>query len=924
MASISCVYCGGSHNTAFDVRACWQRNGEPDEPDEPDRPITQATAHQAAHDPGPGPAMLGRNALVLAGQAVPSVWQHLPVLSIGRLDESMLATLQRLAHERSGRVFEVQPHTSPEAIEPQRSSTPPSTLGARFTFVAEAIAHFLTVNTVDLRTGSSFALLHHSLAAGATPVADGRGDVELPDGRRAWLDGGPLRLHAAIDGVDVLHRVSLERASLRTPTGGSPHSELAADQLEAVLHRGGAARIIAPAGSGKTRVLTERARHLVNRWAVPASAVCMVAFNKRAQEEMVERTADVPGLQVRTLNAIALAVLNGSRPFAARPTRVNTVDEPEVRRIVGSLVSFPRKRNADPVATWIEALSVARLGLRAPADVESMYGGDVPGFADVFPRFRTALAQANAVDYDEQVYRAIELLLADPEVRRAAQFACRLLLVDEFQDLTPAHMLLVRLLAGPDGAVFGVGDDDQTIYGYNGADPSWLIDFATLFPGSGEHPLEVNYRCPGGIVRSADTLLRHNRRRVPKVIRSARPELDGFTVAEATGDSVDTTVQAVTAAIAAGTPHTDIAVLTRVNSLLAPVQVALASHGVPVSGGVGRDFVDRTAVRAALAWLRLATAGTSFERSDVAEALRRPNRSLHPRIAEWVAEQSSVSGIRRLAQRLNEARDTERVEAFADDIEALQAMAAGTGTTGRLLAVLRDQLGLATTIASLDNTRHGMNRAAQSDDLTALAQLAGLQPDPRSFEPWLRTALARPWSSSGITLATVHRVKGQEWPMVVVHHADADQFPHRLADDVEEERRLFHVAITRASREVLVVPSDAPSPFILECSTEPSSRTVTATSSARPDASTAKATRPSAPAIDLTPEQAALFEDLRAVRRHLAAGKPAYTVLSDATLKEIAIRRPSSLDQLAAIKGVGPAKLTQYGAAFLASVAGDD
>jgi len=126
---------------------------------------------------------------------------------------------------------------------------------------------------------------------------------------------------------------------------------------------------------------------------------------------------------------------------------------------------------------------------------------------------------------------------------------------------------------------------------------------------------------------------------------------------------------------------------------------------------------------------------------------------------------------------------------------------------------------------------------------------------------------------------------------------------------------------------VLVVPGDTPSPFILECSTEPSSRTVTATSSPRastPGTAAPKSRSTTPPPIDLTTEQAALFEELRSVRRHLAAGKPAYTVLSDATLRLMAVARPTSLDQLAAIKGVGPAKLQQYGAAFLAVIATDD
>jgi DNA helicase-2/ATP-dependent DNA helicase PcrA len=151
-------------------------------------------------------------------------------------------------------------------------------------------------------------------------------------------------------------------------------------------------------------------------------------------------------------------------------------------------------------------------------------------------------------------------------------------------------------------------------------------------------------------------------------------------------------------------------------------------------------------------------------------------------------------------------------------------------------------------------------------------------------------------------------VKGQEWPFVIVHHADADQFPHRLADDVEEERRLFHVAITRASRDVLVVPSDKPSPFINDCSTEPSA--------IKEPVAVIAATPPRQPKLNPP-----LFEELRTLRRTLAAGKPAFVVLADSVLRDIAAVRPTSLDQLSAIKGLGPTKLQQYGTAILETIA---
>ena len=798
-----------------------------------------------------------------------------------------------------------------------RERRPPHEVGVGFAFHTDDLAALLRDAAVDHRgTTPEWAPLTAAVALGARPVHDGRGDVQLPDGGRAWIDGGPTRFTPPIEGVPVLHRTSIEHRSL-VPLGANDASslDLADDQRAAVTHDTGTARIIAPAGSGKTRVLTERARHLVTGWRIPPSAITLVAFNKRAEEEMKARTTDLRGIQVRTLNAIALAIVNGRPPFGPQPGTLATIDEPEVRRIIGRLVKFPRKRNSDPVATWIEAMSAARLGLLPPDAVEARYDGDVEGFASFLPRYRAELRQRRSVDYDEQVQLAIEILLAEPEARGAAQRACRLLLVDEFQDLTPAHLLLVRLLAGADASVFGVGDDDQTIYGYNGADPGWLIDFDQYFPGAGDHPLHTNYRCPGGIVRAADTLLRNNGRRVDKQIVAARSADDGFAVAEQPeqqADTVATTVTTITAAIGRGVAPADMAVLARVNSLLAPVQAALTAAGVPVSGGVGTEFIERASVAASLAWLRLATSAGRLDPADVADAVRRPSRSLHPRIADWVGEQSSVDGLRRLADRVNTPRDATSIEEFAADIEALQQLAVSGASTAHLLEALHQRTRLDATIAGLDGTRQGMNRASQFDDVTALAQLAALQPDAGAFEPWLRRMFSTPRSTDGVTLATVHRVKGQEWPYVVVHHAAADQFPHRLADDHEEERRLFHVAITRAGRKVLVVPGHDPSPFIAECRGE---------RPARPRV-TAPAGRTAAVAAQRTsaPGDEALFEALRAWRRGAANGKPAYTVLADAALRDIAAARPSTLAELARVKGIGPAKLTQYGEQVLAVV----
>lgn len=973
--AISCAYCGGEHERPADVRVCWSDNGEqeiaapldvPPPTDEdapsvagvagrsdessgpPDGPMGRGPSSGATHRRAPaataaesiprgtavataGPDALGRHAVVVAGVDVPEPWsasRRVRVTAAMRADPSaVIAELRAAAAQRERLVIELDPETSDKLaagrVPKLMTKAEPFSVGADFEFVGDELHHLLWSNSIDLRTSPTWDALDVAVAAGLEPVAvDGPGDVKLADGTAVWLDGGPIGFHDPIDGVPVAHVVTAEHGAAAVPTTNVSSAELAPDQLAAVTHTGGAARIIAPAGSGKTRVLTERARHLLGNWNVPPSAVSLVAFNKRAQEEMRERTPDLAGLHVRTLNAIALAIVNGSAPFAPQPKQWRTINEIDVRRMIGDLVSFPKRRNSDPVAPWIEALSLVRLGLVSPEDAEARYEGDVEGFADFWPAYRTALERRGAVDFDDQIYRALMVLLSDPDARRAAQRACRTMLVDEFQDLTPAHLLMIRLLAAPGGAVFGVGDDDQTIYGYNGADPGWLIDFAELFPGAGAHPLEVNYRCPGGIVDVADRLLRHNRRRVDKVIRAHSTDPDGWTVAGG-ADPVDATAAAVRSALASGAAPADIAVLARVNAVLAPVQVALVGEGIPVSGGVGPEFCDRTSVRSVLAWLRIASTDEHgrFLPGDITESLRRPSRSFHPRITSWISEQGSVVDMFKLAGRLNNDRDVDRLMEYAADIQTMQKLVQSGAPTSDVVIALVDEIGLAGSVAGLDATRRGMNRSAQGDDLTAVKHLAALHDDIATFESWLRTALSATRSADGVTLSTVHRVKGMEWPHVVVHHVDAEQYPHRLAEDVEEERRLFHVAITRASSHATVVTGPDPSPFVEELTSEPSAEQKVSTHRPDPVTTSKKKPKKSDPTADLDAAASARFERLKTLRTELAAGKPAYVVFDNKTLAAIARTAPTTKQDLSRISGVGPAKLDKYGDAFIDLIA---
>ena len=925
--AIACGHCQGAHDTPAEVRACWSGAAVPaaDTPAAPERAAVVPRPTLPSVAAGPGPNVLARGAVVAPGADPGEPWSTCERIRVNAAvladPENAIEQLTVARDERRRVVIEldadVDPHRPPSPVE--RSE--PHLLGPRFRFASESLHQLVWANSVDLRDPATprWSLLDRAVEAGVEPVTPGdEGDIRLADGTPLWLDGGPPRFTAAVGGVAVVSGLAVGHGPLAAPIDNDSDALLAPDQVAAVTHDTGAARIIAPAGSGKTRVLTERARHLLTRWNLPAAAVTLVAFNKRAQEEMRERTSDLPALQVRTLNSIALAIVNGTAPFAPRPQRWATIDEPEVRRLIGDLVRFPHRRNSDPVAPWIEGLSMVRLGLRRPEEVESAGAGDVDGFADFYPHYLAQLERRGQVDFDDQIRRALVLLLTDPEARAVARRACRVLLVDEFQDLTPAHLLLVRLLSGPDGAVFGVGDDDQTIYGYNGADPAWLIEFSDLFPGAGAHPLEVNYRCPAGVVDAVDRLLRHNRRRVTKTIRAASGATPGWS-ADRRPDVVAATTDAVRSSLAAGRSPRDVAVLARVNAALVGVQAALVADELPFRGGAGLEFMDRTAVRSVLAWIRLAVTEArsgSLVADDIREALRRPSRSLHPRITDWVGEQTDVAALFRLAGRLNKERDSERVTGFAADVQRLARRVGDSAPTSDIVSTLIDEMGLGGSVSSLDTHRRGMNRSAQGDDLTAIAHLAALHDDVLSFESWLRGTLATPRTADGVLLATVHRVKGQEWPRVVVHQADPDQFPHRLAEDVEEERRLFHVALTRASEHVTVTTGPRPTPFLEELTTEPTPhREVTAHVAERVERKRRSAS--TATADDLDPQAQIRFEALRELRGRLRDGKPAYVVFDNKTLVAIARDAPTTETELRHVPGVGPAKLERYGESVL-------
>ena len=366
----------------------------------------------------PGPPELGRSVVVPPATNPPEPWSHCPRLRIDLATladpTSALTTLQSAWFEREPLVVEVGV-SAQDLQDRQTCLRPVHELDPRFEFSRERLHFLVWANSYDARSGDPI-WWHGRKAArwfaqqGVTET--GPADIELADGTALYVDGGPFAPTQLPSGVGIVHRWNTEAGSLSAVGHLAPDADLAPDQLAAVSHAKGGARVIAPAGSGKTRVLTERLRHLVAGRGADPSTVTALAYNRRAADELIERSATGGSGRrphIRTLNSMGQWICDTH----GGQGRLRVMEEPAVRELIQTVFEVRRQANTDTVLPFIDALSSVRLGLHSPRSVEEMIP-DAQGLDEGFETYRTALAEAGALDFDEQIYRAIEILLARP------------------------------------------------------------------------------------------------------------------------------------------------------------------------------------------------------------------------------------------------------------------------------------------------------------------------------------------------------------------------------------------------------------------------------------------------------------------------------------------------------------------------------
>jgi hypothetical protein len=370
-------------------------------------------------------------------------------------------------------------------------------------------------------------------------------------------------------------------------------------------------------------------------------------------------------------------------------------------------------------------------------------------------------------------------------------------------------------------------------------------------------------------------------------------------------------------------------VLARVNSALLPIQVALTDAGIGHSAPLDPQVLGRTGIRTALAYLRLGLDPDRMQRSDLLDTLNRPARKVKSAVQPFL-QRSTRWSMGQLEQVLDslDGVQHDRFAGYLGDLHHLTHEITAGADTARCLWVIRNRIGLGEAMDALDSSTTRPEGSSHGDDLDALQQLADDHPDPVTFRERLVERLRVPADPAGVTLSTVHRVKGLEWDHVLVVSANDGLFPHRLSEDVEEERRVFHVAVTRCRRSVDVVADrERPSPFVAELTRAPAEPTTRA----RPDGALPEVVSPRSAAGGATVAEVGL-EVL------LPGGLAGRVVAVDGAVAVIAVRselgpvttrvpfgRPVTVDGRATTLAAAP-RVTRAGGGTgrLVDVGGDD
>ncbi|MDT4761304.1 UvrD-helicase domain-containing protein [Sphaerochaeta sp. PS] len=599
-------------------------------------------------------------------------------------------------------------------------------------------------------------------------------------------------------------------------------SQLNSDQKEAVLENSSPLLVLAGAGSGKTRVITTKIAYCIEELGIPAYKILAVTFTNKAAKEMRERVELLLGrdpraedVTIRTFHSFGAWFLRRFGSAIGLGSNFTIYDDDDSLSLLASCYPNHKKRELDPVMRKISYAKDRGLGYN---DNLTSLKADAT-FPRMFESYETKMRKVGNVDFADLIGRSIELLDASPDVLSWIHNRFQVILVDEYQDSNIAQFELLRRLVGPNCFICVVGDDDQSIYRFRGAEVQNILSFPEIYPGAKTVKLEQNYRSTQNILDIANTVIANNKGRHAKRLWTANTKGSKPTLLYVQ-DEADEALR-VGNILLQDKNYDGSAVLYRTNAQSVAFETTLKRMRIPYKVVGALQFYDREEVKDALALLFLLT--NSKDEVNFRRMVNKPPRGIGESAMETILSYSpqaegDVFSMLELAIRSGNLSSKAKSGAtqFMEMYQHANRMVDSEELVDCVNFLIRDS-GLLGHYQKIDN----QNSTGKVDNLEALVNALASYDSSRDglllfleqlcLDP---TTLGKedPRDKAGVTLITMHNTKGLEFDRVFIAGLEEELFPGRAKesdDDIEEERRIFYVAVTRARKELYMLCAKA-------------------------------------------------------------------------------------------------------------------
>ena len=605
-------------------------------------------------------------------------------------------------------------------------------------------------------------------------------------------------------------------------------------QLEAVKYISSPLLVLAGAGSGKTSVITQKISYLINECGYPAHKVAAVTFTNKAAREMKERvsslvrqregTANTRGLTISTFHHLGLTIIRREHAKLGFKSGFSIFDSQDSMSLLKSLLHKEAEVSDEQLKFLQNTISNWKNQLLLPEQAEQIAQEPEEIFASrVYTQYQRHLNAFNAVDFDDLILLPVTLFQSHPDVLERWQNRIHYLLVDEYQDTNEGQYLLVKLLVGPRNGLTVVGDDDQSIYSWRGAKPENMAQLEKDYPSLKLIKLEQNYRSNNNILNAANTLIANNPHLYDKKLWS-QLGLGGLlrvvSCANQDAEVERIALEILSMCVNQRLRFRDFAVLYRGNHQAKALELALQANQIPYQITGGTSFFSRAEIKDVMGYLRLLV--NPDDDNTFLRVINTPRRKIGPSILEGLSQYANereasllqACGELGLGQFL-EGKKLEKLQQFAswlenireqsqrgDSIAAIREMLADIDYEGWLHLNAKSQAAAERAIANVELLINSLQTSLsneEGDDEDIEAAINKLI---------LRDLLERQEEediNNQVQLMTLHAAKGLEFPHVFIMGMEEELLPHRNSienDDIEEERRLAYVGITRAQQSL--------------------------------------------------------------------------------------------------------------------------